>query len=110
MRRIKGFALLQALFFMMFIMAAISITMMMSAQRNHGVAGQRMAVDVFPALTSFLHNYQSQLTDKGVTGTFYAKDYFINYPLSPDYIKKLNDEGISDPSKDNNLTITVTQS
>ena len=108
MRRIKGFALLQALFFMMFIMAAISITMMMSAQRNNGVAGQRMAVDAFPALTSFLHNYQSQLTTQGVTGTFYAQDYFENYPLSEAYIAKLDAEGISDPSKDDNLTITVT--
>ncbi len=61
MRRIKGFALLQALFFMMFIMAAISITMMMSAQRNYGVAGQRMAIDAFPALNSFSLFFRSSL-------------------------------------------------
>ncbi len=110
MRKTKGFALLQALFFMMFIMAAISIAMMMSAQRNNGVAGQRMAVDAFPALSSFLNNYQSQLTAQGATGTFFGNEYFADYPLSQEYITKLTQEGISDPSKDNNLTITVTQS
>lgn len=126
MTKTKGFALLQALFFMMFIMAVIAVGMMMSAQRATGTESKRMATDAYPALGAFLQYAQKTMT---TTGSLYGSDYFRNYPLSNDYITQtLIPDGFSDPSKcDNtaecgydengilvsgtpNLTITVSQS
>ena len=125
MTKTKGFALLQALFFMMFIMAVIAVGMMMSAQRATGAESKRMATDAYPSIGAFLKYAQQTIT---TTGSLYGSDYFRNYPLSNDYVTKtLIPDGFSDPSKcDNtaecgydadgnlvsgtpNLTLTVSQ-
>ena len=106
MKNMKGFALLQALFFMMFIMAVISIGMLMSSQRTVSADGARMATDAYPAVSAFLVYAQANLTSEYPTVT--GSEYFVNYPLSTTYIKTLTDEGFSDPTIGSNLTITRT--
>ena len=106
LKKIKGFALLQALFFMMFIMAIVSITMMMSGQHAVSAEGERMAVDAYPALSAFVQYAQANLTPQSsiITGA----DYFSNNPLSQTYINNLVAEGFSNPTQGSNLTITMT--
>ncbi|MES2204444.1 MAG: hypothetical protein V4496_04400 [Pseudomonadota bacterium] len=110
MNKIKGVALLQALFFMMFIMAVVSITMMMSNQRAVSSDGKRMAIDAYPVLSNFLSAVVNGKKD--ADGNVYTNgtQYFADYPLSSVYVDRLKAEGFSDPSKDSNLTITVTSS
>lgn len=86
MHKKSGFALIQALFFMMFIMAAISIGMMMSFQRNMNIAGERLANDAYPVLNSLLTYTASQPTADAVTT---ATTYFTAYPISSDYCAQL---------------------
>ena len=107
-KKLKGFALLQALFFMMFIMAIISITMLMSSQRATSADGERLATDAYPALSAFTTYAQANLMT--INSTISGATYFTNYPLSQTYINALVAEGFSDPSKDSNLTITRTSS
>jgi len=103
----QGFALLQALFFMMFIMAVVSITMMMSGQRSVNSEGERLATEAYPAVNAFVLYAQSALT---VPQTIKGSEYFSSHPLSQTYINTLTTEGFSDPSAGDNLTITMTQS
>lgn len=98
-KKIKGIALLQALFFMMFIMAAISVAMMMSVQHKTSVSGERIAVDAYPAISAMLA-YAKTSTDK----TIYGSTYFSDHPLSQTYLDQLSADGLSDPS---NITITI---
>lgn len=113
MHQHKGFALLQALFFMMFIMAVVSVTMMMSSQRSVQAEGERLATDAYPALHSFLTAVNNGQTD--VSGNPYTNgmQYFKDYPLSPTYVSQLTAEGFSDPaggtSSNPNLAITLSQ-
>lgn len=98
MHNVKGFALIQALFFMMFIMAVISITMLMSRQREISAEGERMATDVYPAVNAFVEYAQSQLT--AMTPSVFAPEYFNNFPLSNHYITNtLLPDGFSDPTQ-----------
>lgn len=106
MKKIKGFALLQALFFMMFIMAVISIAMMMRGQQAVDAEGERMATDAYPAVSAFVLYAQGVLTSPQ---TIKGSDYFAENPLSQTYIDTLVREGFSDPTKDSNLTITMTK-
>lgn len=106
MKNAKGFALLQALFFMMFIMAIVAITMSMSSQRNVSSSGQSMATDAYAVANNFLSAVIHSST--GQAGPSYsAGQYFLDHPLSPDYITQLGNEGFSDPRVEGNLVITV---
>lgn len=119
MKKTKGFALLQALFFMMFIMAIISFAMMMSAQRNVSIAGKSMALDAYQAASTLLTQAAQDLSSCNSSSdplVCNGTTYFTDHPLYPDYITKLTDENIGDPSIDctgtcaitgPNLTITV---
>jgi hypothetical protein len=91
-----GFALVQALFFMMFIMAIVSVAMMMSVQRNTKTAGDRTAVDAYPAVYALLSSSITSTSASSANGT----TYFANHPLSSTYIAQLASDGISDPSVD----------
>lgn len=103
-RKTQGFALLQALFFMMFIMAVISMTMLMSSQRAVNSEGARLATDAYPALHAFFNGVKDQLTPQ--TPSISAEQYFSEHPLSSSYVTKLKEEGIGDPNE--NLSITLT--
>lgn len=112
-KKTKGFALVQALFFMMFIMAIISITMLMSNQRAVNADAERMATDAYPALNAFI----SAVANDGKTdssGNLYTNgtQYFADYPLSSSYITRLTKEGFSDPTQSSstgpNLVLTIT--
>ena len=105
-KRTSGFALVQALFFMMFIMAVVSIAMMMSGQRAINAEGERMAIDAYPAVNAFITYAQTNLTTEN--STIHGEDYFLNNPLSSTYIDTLRADGFSDPSENSNLTITMT--
>ena len=97
-KKINGFALLQALFFMMFIMAIVSIAMMMSGQRAVNAEGERMATDAYPAISAFAEYAQQNLTT--TASEVYGPDYFDNNPLYNKYIEdSLKANGFSDPTK-----------
>ncbi|MCD8525180.1 MAG: hypothetical protein LRY67_05505 [Gammaproteobacteria bacterium] len=93
----KGFALVQALFFMMFIMAVISFTMVLTSNRSTAVSGERMAADAYPPV-SMVVNYALDPTS---VGSCDQANYFSCYPAP--YPDQLKNEGISDPNT--NLTI-----
>ncbi len=93
-KKIKGFALVQALFFMMFIMAIVSVSMMMSMQRTVTVSGERMAIDAYVAAYALIMNSGGADYFAQTDGT----TYFSSYPLSSAYITQLGKECISDPS------------
>jgi len=93
----KGFALVQALFFMMFIMAIISFTMVLTSNRSTAVSGERMAADTYPSI-SMLVNYTLDPTS---VDSCDQANYFSCYPAP--YSDQLKNEGISDPNT--NLTI-----
>ncbi len=95
-KKTKGFALLQALFFMMFIMAVISITMLMSGQRAVSAEGDRLATDAYPAISALLSNTLENIT---ASTPSYGPEYFLSNPLSTTYINALTAEGFSDPSQ-----------
>lgn len=110
----KGFALAQALFFMMFLMAMMGIILMLSLQKEKRNEGERMAVDAYPVVSAFL-NYavanQASLPIQGIS-------YFTNNPISNDYCHQLYVDGLipsngaTPPQPDcqnwsNNLTLSV---
>lgn len=114
MLNVKGFALVQALFFMMFIMAVISITMMMSVQRSTTASGERMATDAYPVVNALL-TYAIANSQSSTSGT----EYFTNNPISKDYCQKQlvadgfiqknsNDTQCDNSDWSSNLTITIT--
>lgn len=98
----KGMALIQAIFFMMFIMAIVSFAMITTTQRNINISGQRMAEEAYPAALAIL-KYKL-----GLNANEWCADenYFTCHPLSQDYINSLAQFKISDPSS--NLTVTIT--
>ena len=103
MNKTKGFALLQALFFMMFIMAIVAITMSMSFQRNVSSAGQGTANDAYVVANSFLSAVINSST--GQPGPSYSgTQYFTDNPLSKAYTDQLDNEGFKSPT---DLVITV---
>lgn len=102
-RKTRGFALLQALFFMMFIMAIISMTMMMNAQRHVGASGERMALDAYPAVSAFL-NYVVETVPPTRTTPILASEYFNTNPLSDKYIQELIADGFIATTAEGNLS------
>lgn len=85
----RGFALAQALFFMMFLMAAMSLILMVTLQQTKRDEAERMAVDAYPIVKAFLTDAQSS-TATSVSGT----TYFSAHPLSSDYCSKLVADGL----------------
>ena len=86
---IRGFALVQALFFTMFLMAAMSLILMVTLQQTKRDEAERMAVDAYPIVQAFLMDAKSS-TDTSVNGTA----YFSAHPLSADYCSKLVADGL----------------
>lgn len=89
MYRLKGFALVQALFFMMFLMAMMAILLMANLQKGKQDEAERVAVDAYPVAYAFV-DYALGSSTNPTSGS----RYFEDHPISSEYCQKLASDGL----------------
>lgn len=99
MRKSKGFALVQAMLFMMFVAAAISISMVVKVNDSAKTAPADSAIETFPVVQGFI-SYALLQSDPN---TVKSDDYTDS--LSDDYIKDLKESGFD--AGNDSMTVTV---
>lgn len=104
MRKSKGFALVQAMLFMMFIAAAISISMVVKVNESARTAPADSAVEAFPAVEGFINYALDQINTNNANTVSSSAGYSSSY-ISQEYKDSL------DPAVFNtdNMTVTVDQ-
>lgn len=100
MRKLKGFALVQAMVFMMFIAAAISISMVVKVNESTRTAPADTAVEAFPAVQGFIDYALAQTDPSSASSQDYTDEY-----LSKEYTDSLNPSVLNT----NNMSVTVEQ-
>ena len=114
MRKSKGFALIQAMLFMMFIAAAISVSMVVKVNDSAKAAPAAAVTNTFPVVQGFI-TYALKQLDSGNNsvnaGTVYSTsggngsnaDSYSDSYVNSQYKTSLNDDGFNV----DNMTVTV---